>query len=194
MSDKGPEFDESLMPAEEPAELAGIELTEAHMVFARRKWPEASEKMQAYRMRQSIWVRFQNRKPHPEDPGRKLLGGAQPGSGRKRAPIGRAIVEHFEARTKEVLDAIAAPLDPHSDATSMERHRAGMNIAKHAREEQKEQREADDYARKTDDEVKLEFARMLADMVRNGELSADDIIEGTFVDITDQPEITEQAA
>lgn len=176
MADRLPEFDESLMPAEQPAELALIQLDERHMEYARARWPDASERMQQYRVRQTIWVRFEHRKPHPDDPTRRRLGGPQPNSGRRvTKAIGAAIVEHFEGRQKEVLDAIAAPLDPNSGASAMERHKAGMNIAKHAREERAMEIVEDEYARKTDDDVALEFAREMAQMVRSGELSLQDI-------------------
>lgn len=184
MGDTPPPFDESLMPAHEPAALGDIALTEQHMAYAAERWPDVTEKMQAYRIRQAIWARFQISKPHPDDPTRRLLGGPQPNSGPKaKKAIGAAIVEEFEGRQREVLDAIAAPLDSDSGATPMERHKAGMNIAKHAREEQREQREADLYARLTEDEVRRSYAKMIADAVKSGEISMEDIFEGTATEV-----------
>lgn len=187
MADAKVEFNEELMPAEQPASMSEIVLDQRHMEYAAKRWPDASIKQRENFVRKSIWVRFEHRKPHPDDPGRRALGGPQPNSGRRpRKALGTAIVEHFEGRTTEILNAIAAPLSKDSNATDMERHKAGMNIAKHAREEEREKREADDYARKTDDEVRREFAAHLANMVRTGELSVEDIFEGSATEIVDE--------
>lgn len=139
-------------------------------------------------VRRVLWAHYLHSQSHTEDPGRAMFGGPQPGSGNtKNRSIGSAIVEHFEGRTKEILDAMAAPLGPGNDV--MDRHKAAMNIAKHAREEAKEAREADQYDRMTDDEVRREFAAMLAKAVRDGEISIEQIIEGSAVEITDQAQI-----
>lgn len=185
MSDGVPALDDSLIPDEEPSSLSEIQLTEAHMRYAMQRWPDVTPKMRQYRMRQAIWAKFQHMKPHPDDPGRKMLGGPQPNSGRKPVKaIGTAIVEHFEARQKEVLDAIGSALDPTVDPAI--RHKAGMNIAKHAREEAREQRDADEYARSTDDDIRRQFAKMLADAVAAGEITVEDIIEGSATEILDE--------
>lgn len=173
------------MPAEEPSALAEIVLSSQLLDYARRRWPDASARMQQYRVRQAIWAKIQHRKEHPDGTGRRLLGGSQPGSGRKPTKaIGTALVEAAESRQKEIIDAAFAPLSPEND-NLFERHKAAMNIAKHAREEAREAREADDYARKTDDEIRRETARMFAEMIRSGELSVDDIIDGTAVELAD---------
>lgn len=184
VADEVPEFDEAWMPAEEPATIADIALTVPLLNYARRRWPDASEKMQHYRVRQAIWAKFKHRQEHPDGSGRKLLGGPQPGSGRKPTKaIGAALVEAAEQRHKEIVDAAFSALSPDNDPAV--RHKAAMNIAKHAREEAREAREADDYARKTDDEIRRETARMFAEMIANGELSVDDIIDGTASEIVD---------
>lgn len=170
-------FDRSLMPSEQPDGMLDIELTEPLMDYARRRWVDKSEAQRAYYVRKMVWQIWETQKPHPDDPGRRKFGGAQPKSGpsREKRAIGRAIVEHFEGRQKEVLDAIGAPLSPNSGATVMERHRAGMAIATHAREESKEQREADAFARLTDDEIRLAAAQEFVGMLRAGDVTLDQL-------------------
>lgn len=178
-------FDETLMPAEQPASLAQIELTERHLAYAQQRWPDASEKMQQYRMRQAIWVRFEHAKPHPEDPNRKKLGGPQPNSGRRvQKRIGEALVEAAQMRQKEIVDAAFAPLEPGNDA--MTRHKAAMNLARHEREERAMDIVEDEYARKTQEDITREAAEVFAQMIRDGELSLEDI-EGTATEIVDEP-------
>lgn len=180
---------DELLPDPLPEAIGEIVLTDAHLSYARIRWPEESVKQQRYRVKRSIWAKCQALRPHPDDPNRRAFGGAQPGAGPKRKAIGRAIVEHFEERTKEVLDAIAAPLSKTSGATPMERHRAGMNIAEHARREEKEKREADEYTRLTDDEARTEYAKVLAEAIRSGQVSLDDItniIDGHAEEIIDE--------
>lgn len=196
MAKEDPYWDDSLMPQDAPEALGEIELTEAHLSYGEKRWPDASDSMRRYRVRQVIWVRLQHQQPHPDDPNRKLLGGPQPNSGRKTAnkEIGRALVEAAQSRQKEVVDAAFSALDPREDASL--RHKAAMNLAKHERDMAKEEREADLYARMTDAEVRRGFAEMLADMVRNGDLSIEDIgdiIDGTAEEIQPAGEI-EQAA
>lgn len=170
-------FDPAWMPDEQPATLADVVLTDELVDYARRRWPDKSDAMRSFQVRRSVWQRFETAKPHPDDPGRRAFGGAQPRSGpsKEKRAIGRAIVEHFEGRQKEVLDAIGAPLGPDSGATPMERHRAGMAIATHAREESKEQREADAFARLTDDEIRLAAAKEFVGMLRAGDVTLEQL-------------------
>lgn len=180
MADPAP-FDESLMPAEEPAALAEIVLDERHLAYARKRWPDASERMQHYRVRQAIWIRFQTAKPHPDDPTRRKVGGVQPGGGRRvTKQVGAALVEAAQARQKEVIDAAFAPLSNGNDP--MDRHKAAMNIAKLEREERAMEIVEDEYARKTNEDVLKEAAAIFVEMVRNGELSLDDIADADVVD------------
>lgn len=168
-------FDEALMPAEKPATVSDIELDVRHWEYARERWPDVSESMQAWRMRQCIWARFKHAEPATDDPNRRAFGGPQPRSGRPKKSIGEAIVEHFQSRTREVINAIAAPLDKDSGATAMERHKAGMNIAKHEREVAREQREADLFARLTEAEVRENAALELIKMIEDGDVKMEEL-------------------
>jgi hypothetical protein len=174
----GPPFDESLMPAEQPEEMRLIELDERHWEYARRRWPKASTEMQAYRMRQSIWVRFEHQKPHPEDPNRRRLGGPQPNSGRRvNKRLGEALLEEAQRRQKEVIDAAFAPLSEDND--DWVRHKAAMRLAEHEREERKMEIIEDDYARRTDDDIRKEAAAVFLEMLASGEISLEDLSAGT---------------
>lgn len=168
---------DELVPDEAPASLSDIALDDAHMAYARERWPDKSESMQAYNVRRSIWGKLRSRQRHPDDPNRSVFGGPQPRSGPKtpNKAIGQALVEHVESRQKEVLDAAMAPLDPASGATAMERHKAALGLAKHAREEAREKRDADAFARLTDDEVRKSAAEEIVGMLLNEEISMDDL-------------------
>lgn len=187
MADDRPEFDESLMPETEPASLGEIVLDDRHLRFAVARWPSETPRMQKYRVRQAIWARIQHRKPHPDDPGRRLLGGPQPGSGPKmRRRTGQALVEEAQKRQKEVIDAAFAPLA--EDVDPMQRHKAAMNIVRNEREERVLDIAEDEYARKTTDEIRREAAQVLADMVRDGEIKIEEIID---IDPADVQEVIE---
>lgn len=191
MPDEVPEFDESMMPVDEPEKITDIELDERHLVYGQLRWPDKSERMQAYNVRRVIWAKFLHRRTHPDDPDRKMLGGPQPGAGRKPTKaLGAAIVEAAESRRKEIEDAVFSPLARGNDP--IDRHKAAMNILKHAREERREDREADEYARKTDEEARREFAQMLAEMIRNGDLSEEDlknVVDSTAVEIPENRQL-----
>lgn len=167
-------FDESLMPAEMPGALADIQLDDRHLQYAATRWPDASESMRRYRVRQAIWAKFKHAQPHPDDPSRRLLGGAQPGSGPKpKLRLGAALVEAAQERQREVIDAAMSALRPGVDPAV--RHKAAMNLAKHEQNERSLEIVEDDYARRTDADIKKDFASRLATMIRDGELSMDDI-------------------
>lgn len=174
--DDRPEFDESLLPEEDPPTFQDIVIDERHRRYAAQRWPSESLKMQEVRVKQAIWARVRHRQPHPDDPNRRLLGGPQPNSGPKVTKrTGQAIVEEAQKRQKEITDAVFAPLAESNDP--MIRHKAAMNIAKHERDERAMDITEDEYARKTTDEIRREAAQMFAQMVRSGELSLEDIVD-----------------
>lgn len=186
-------FDESLMPATEPEKLGDIVLDERHLAYAAQRWSDKSASMQRYRMRQAIWARIQHSKPHPDDPTRSRLGGVQPGSGRKPTlRLGQAMVEAAQNRQREIVDAAFSALKPGLDEGL--RHKAAMNIARLEREERQLEIVEDEYSRRTDDDVKRDFASRLADMIRKGDLSMDDIqdLAKAKQDVTDA-EVVEPA-
>lgn len=189
MAEKLP-IPDDLLPAEPPEREAEIEVTEQHMEWARKRWPDASDRQRSNWVRKSIMTKMMGRRQHPDDPNRSLFGGAQPRSGPKpMKALGARLVEEAESRYNELRDALWAPIPLGSQASDMERHRAADVIIKHVREEKKELREADAYARLTDDEARREYAKMLAEMVKTGDLSMDDImasvVDGSAVEDAD---------
>ena len=149
--------------------------------------------MQQYRVRQVMWAIFEHDKPHPEDPNRRRLGGVQPRSGPKTAAkqLGKNLVERAQNRFKEIEDAAFAPLHPSNDP--MDRHKAAMNLAKLEREERQMEIIEDDYARKTEDEVRGEAALLLLGMVKKGQINLADLVpdddEIVEAEVVQQPQI-----
>lgn len=180
------------LPAELPADppkYADIELTSEQIEEARKRYPDASEAKAIHFMKLSVLANFKKHYTTPD--GRRLFGGAQPNAGRKATKrIGEAIVEAAQGRHKEVVDAAFSALDSKEDASL--RHKAAMNIARHEREERVLDMQEDEFARKTEDEVRSDAAKLLTALVQDGKISLDDIIKGQKVDAeTDGEEITE---
>lgn len=162
----------------EPPKYADIELTPTQLEEARAEYPELSDKARIHRKKLSVLAKLKHQYVDPAT-GRAAFGGPQPNSGRRATKrIGEAIVEAAQSRHKEVVDAVFAPIDANSGADPMQRHKAGMNIAKHEREERLLDMAEDEFARKTEDEVRNDAATLLAKLVMSGKLSMDDIKKG----------------
>lgn len=174
---------EDQLPAElptEPPKYADITLTPEQEREAYEQYPEDSPAKALHRKRLSILATLRHQYVDPST-GRHAFGGAQPNAGRKPTKrIGEALVEAAQGRHKEVVDAAFSALQPGNDA--MVRHRAAMNIARHEREERAMDMAEDEFARKTEDEVRGDATKLLAKMVREGRLSVEDILSSSKVD------------
>ncbi|UUY01734.1 hypothetical protein LRS13_13480 [Svornostia abyssi] len=112
------------------------------------------------------------------------FGGAGRGQGRPRVKRASEIAAEAAAgHADEIVAALRAGLDP--DESAETRSRAAdrwlrlvvQEGALAQRERSEDRADADQYARLTADEVRHEFAQMLADAVRSGELPVGDVIE-----------------
>lgn len=182
------------LPAElpkEPPKYADIVLTPEQEREAREQYPDVSEKQAIHRKKLSVLATLKHQYVDPTT-GRAVFGGPQPNSGRKATKrIGEALVEAAQGRHKEIVDAAFAPISQGNDP--MERHKAAMNIVKHEREQAKLDMAEDEFARKSEDEVRGDAVNLFVKMVMNGDLSLADIAaaanknsaEGSAEEMTD---------
>lgn len=168
--------------------LDEIDLTPEQVAEAAQRWPQFSAARQAQYMRMSILAHIKHQQVVDPETGRRAFGGPQPGGGpHKNKRIGQALLDEAQSRHREIINAAFAPLGPGN--TPMDRHKAAMNIARHELLERQQEIIDDEYARKSDDEIRVEAAKLLASMIRAGQLDKD-IINGSATDITDQQQIS----
>ena len=135
--------------------------------------------------------------PHPEDPTRRRFGGPQPGSGRPKKPrpselAAEAAHRHWD-KLEEALLAGVEHGSGEARARAAERWlRLTVQDAAVELRARAEDRADDRFSAMTDDEVRREFASMLGEMVRTGELSPrevfgelaiGDVVDGVAVDL-----------
>lgn len=185
----GGDVDQPLPP--EPPKYEDIVLTPEQEAEARERWPDYSPARAYQYMRLSVLAHLKKQYVDPTT-GRALFGGPQPNSGRKATKrIGAALVEAAQGRQKEVIDAAFAPLAEGNDP--MDRHKAALNLARHEQKEREMDIVEDEYARKTDADVRRDFARVVAEMVRSGQLSPEDLFEGS-AELIDERQLPPAAA
>jgi hypothetical protein len=159
---------------EKPPAYADIVLTKEHEQEMRASWPDKTEAAQRHNMKMRIRVQAMHRIKRND--GTRYFGGPQPNSGPKKTRrVGQAVLEAAESRTKEITDAIFAPLSKGSDATDMERHKAGMGIAKLSREEEQLQMQLDEFARKTNEEVLQAGVDVVMKLIKGGKIDLDSL-------------------
>lgn len=173
---------EELMPASQPPTFKDIEITPELHAYALDRWPDVSDSMRAFRVRQTIWTRFMAMLPHPDDPSRRKVGGAQPGSGGRTKRIGTTLMEAVRERQDEIVNAAFSAIDDKNDPGL--RHKAAMNLAKLEREERMLEMAEDEHARKSAEELQREAAAMIAEMVRKGDVNLNDIIQGSATEVS----------
>ncbi len=148
--------------------LSDIVLTPEDEAKAAERWPDATEKKRNLYMRQSILATLRHRLPAQDGSGRRMFGGPQPGSGRKKAELGNSLVDAATSRLPEILDALFSPLGPGND--NNDRHKAAVNIIREVRKDREADMRADELERASKEELVKEAAAILAEMARNGDI------------------------
>jgi len=172
-----------------------VVLTAEQVEEAKREWPtktiyrrgpdgrkvvdrvvELTEREQISRMKTRILTKLRHEVVVDPVTGQRAFGGVQRGNGTiKKKRLDEQLVEAADRRQQEISDAFFAPLSP--DNPAMDRHKAALNISREAREIRKLELAEDDLERASDDEVRREAAKVIAEMFRNGELKPDDLAD-----------------
>lgn len=151
---------------------ADVVLTADQVREAQETWPDRTEREQERNMKMRVLNQMRHEIIVDPATGRRAFGGAQDTRPKAKKRVDESLVEAADARVQEIVDAAFSALDPRNSPEV--RHKAAMNITKEAREVRKHQIEEDELERSSNDEVKLEAARLLADMMRKGELKPAD--------------------
>jgi len=148
-----------------------IVLTPEQVVEAQQRWPDETENQQRHYMRKSILAKLRHSVVLDPSTGRRAFGGAQPGSGRKRE-LGNSLVDTAERRQDEIMNAIFSALD---DKLPPEvRHKAGINIVREVRKDREADMREDALDTAAKEDLVSEAAKILAAMVRSGEIDLSD--------------------
>ncbi len=161
-----------------------VVLTPEDEAAAAERWPDVSEKMRLHYMRQSILAKLRHQFAAQDGTGRRIFGGPQPGAGRKKAALGNSLVDEAANRQREIMDAVFAPLSPNGN-TAIDRHKAAINIIREVRKDREVDMRADELERASREDLIKQTSEILAEMVRNGDISLDDtgqIVDAEAVD------------
>lgn len=168
------------------------ELTEEELAEARRDWPDVSERRQRHYMKMRLRARYLHSIPHPDDPTRRCLGGAQPNSGAKKQKLGEALVEYAEREQtqKRVRDAFDAGLTARDDPAL--RVKTAVALARAVRDEDVLTMRREEIQRDVDktplDEVKRMLTEGLLRQIDRGDITPTDLM-GMFGVKVEQPAI-----
>lgn len=159
-----------------------IVLTPEQVEESRERWPDVPESQQLHNMRMSVWAKLRYQIEADPSTGRRVFGGAQPGGGRKRE-LGNSLVETAERRQDEVMNAIFSALDEKLPAA--DRHKAGINIVREVRKDREADMREDAIDAASREDLLAEAVKILAGMVRSGEVDLSDpdaIVDAQIID------------